>query len=51
MSNIKDIVLEYVKDEYLDDPDEELGYDYAFWKQPTKYSFPTTGLHPKPLIP
>jgi acyl carrier protein len=27
MSNIKDIVLDYVKDEYLDDPDEELGYD------------------------
>jgi acyl carrier protein len=27
MSNMKDIVLKYVIDEYLDDPDEELTYD------------------------
>ncbi|MDP3463166.1 MAG: acyl carrier protein [Bacteroidales bacterium] len=27
MNNMKDIVLKYVIDEYLDDPDEELTYD------------------------
>ena len=27
MEDIKDVVLEYVKEEYLEDEDEEVGYD------------------------
>jgi len=50
MEDIKDIVLEYVKEEYLEDEDEELTYETpVFWRRSTASLSPTKKPHPRPL--